>query len=101
VIIPPTMGAAMRRMTSEPAPWPSMIGKRPAMMTATVMALGRTRSTAPSMIAALRSAMVQSVPASRSALRALSRYTSMTTPNSVATPAKAMALTAATATDRL
>ncbi len=34
--MPPTMGAAMRRMTSEPVPPPSMMGSRPAMMAATV-----------------------------------------------------------------
>ena len=51
VIMPPTIGAAMRCMTSEPVPSPHMIGSRPAMITATVIALGRTRSTAPSRIA--------------------------------------------------
>lgn len=49
MIIPPTIGAAMRRITSEPVPLPHMIGSNPAMMTATVMAIGRTRSAAPSM----------------------------------------------------
>ena len=53
VIIPPIIGAAMRCMTSEPVPVPMKIGIRPATMTATVMALGRTRNTAPSMIASL------------------------------------------------
>src|SRR6202051_2677288 len=43
VSMPPTIGAAMRLMTSEPAPLPQNRGRRPA----TVMALGRTRSTAP------------------------------------------------------
>jgi hypothetical protein len=43
-------------MTSEPVPLPIMIGSRPAMMMATVMALGRTRSTAPSRMASSRSA---------------------------------------------
>jgi len=38
VIIPPTMGAAIRRMTSEPVPPPNMMGKSPATMTATVIA---------------------------------------------------------------
>src|SRR5712664_414809 len=42
VIIPPTMGAAIRRMTSEPVPPPNMIGKSPAIITATVIAFGRT-----------------------------------------------------------
>ena len=31
VIIPPTMGAAIRRMPSDPVPLPHMIGNRPAM----------------------------------------------------------------------
>ena len=30
--MPPTMGAAILRMTSEPVPPPNMIGRRPAMM---------------------------------------------------------------------
>ena len=41
VIIPPIIGAAMRRMTSDPEPLPHMIGSNPAMITATVMAIGR------------------------------------------------------------
>ena len=56
VIMPPTIGAAMRCITSEPVPSPHMIGSRPAMITATVIAFGRTRSTAPSRIASSRSA---------------------------------------------
>ena len=59
-IMPPTMGAAMRCITSDPVPLPHMIGKRPARITATVMALGRTRSTAPSKIAAASAAMALS-----------------------------------------
>ena len=55
VIIPPTMGAAMRCMTSEPVPDPNIIGNRPAMITATVIAMGRTLSAAPSTIACARS----------------------------------------------
>ena len=43
----------MRCMTSEPVP--HMTGSRPAMITATVMAIGRTRSAAPSTIACVRS----------------------------------------------
>ncbi len=50
--MPPTIGAAMRLMTSEPVPVPHRIGSRPAMMAVTVIIFGRTRSTAPSMIAA-------------------------------------------------
>ena len=37
MIIPPTIGEAMRRMTSDPVPEPNMMGSRPAMnMTFTV-----------------------------------------------------------------
>jgi Cu(I)/Ag(I) efflux system membrane protein CusA/SilA len=43
VIMPPTIGAAMRCITSAPAPPPTRIGNRPARMTATVIAFGRTR----------------------------------------------------------
>ena len=50
--MPPIIGTAMRRITSEPVPWLHMIGSRPAMMATTVIIFGRTRSTAPSMIAA-------------------------------------------------
>ena len=52
--MPPTIGAAMRRMTSDPVPLPNMIGSRPAMIAATVMMIGRTRSSAPSMTACCR-----------------------------------------------
>ena len=49
--IPPTIGAAIRFMTLAPAPDPHRIGSRPAMMATTVIILGRTRSTAPSITA--------------------------------------------------
>ena len=42
--MPPTMGTAIRRMTSEPVPVPHMIGSRPAMIATTVISFGRTRS---------------------------------------------------------
>jgi len=42
-IIPPTMGAAIRRMTSEPVPVLHMMGSRPAMIATTVIILGRPR----------------------------------------------------------
>ena len=47
VIMPPIIGAAMRLITSEPAPVPHSMGNSPAIITATVIAFGRTRSTAP------------------------------------------------------
>ena len=55
VIMPPTIGAAMRRMISDPVPLPHMMGRSPATITATVIAIGRTRRAAPSMIACERS----------------------------------------------
>src|SRR6185295_16816832 len=51
VTMPPTIGAAMRCITSEPVPVPHMIGSKPASTTATVIAFGRTRRTAPRRIA--------------------------------------------------
>ena len=56
--MPPIIGTAMRCMISDPAPVLHMMGNRPAMMAVTVIIFGRTRSTAPSMIAAWRSALV-------------------------------------------
>ena len=35
------MGAAIRRITSEPVPLPHMMGNRPAIMVTTVIILGR------------------------------------------------------------
>ena len=49
--MPPIIGTAMRCMISEPVPVLHMIGNRPAMMATTVIIFGRTRSTAPSMMA--------------------------------------------------
>jgi hypothetical protein len=49
--MPPTMGTAMRCITSEPVPSFHRIGSSPATMAVTVIIFGRTRSTAPSMIA--------------------------------------------------
>ena len=67
--MPPTIGAAMRCITSEPVPLPHMIGSRPAMMTATVIAFGRTRSTAPSRMASSRSS-VPVLPGARRSFQA-------------------------------
>ena len=44
VIMPPTMGAAMRLMISLPEPVPMRIGTSPTTITETVIALGRTLS---------------------------------------------------------
>src|SRR5882672_7141883 len=70
VIIPPTMGAAMRRINSEPVPEPNMMGRSPAMMTATVMATGRTRSAAPSTMANANPRSSRSPPAASCAATA-------------------------------
>ena len=51
VTMPPTMGAAIRCITSLPVPLPHRMDNRPARMTATVIALGRTRNKAPSRMA--------------------------------------------------
>ena len=45
---PPTIGAAIRRMTSAPVPVAHRIGSRAKKVVITVMALGRIRCTAPS-----------------------------------------------------
>ncbi len=63
--MPPIMGAAIRFMTSEPVPVVHMMGISPIMVDSTVIILGRTRWTAPSMTAASRSAMVRNRPESR------------------------------------
>ena len=46
------MGAAIRRITSEPVPLLHIIGNKPAMIATTVIIFGRTRSTAPRRTAA-------------------------------------------------
>jgi hypothetical protein len=63
VTMPPSMGAAMRLITSEPVPLLQTMGTRPARITATVIALGRTRSTAPSRIASSTTAALSEAPA--------------------------------------
>ncbi len=97
--MPPTIGAAMRLMTSLPVPAPNRIGNRPATITATVIAFGRTRCTAPSRIASHSAASPLS-PSRCCSAQAFFRYSSMITPNSAATPASAMKPTPV-ATDRL
>ena len=92
--MPPTIGATMRVMTSEPVPVPRRMGSRPAITTATVIAFGRTRSTAPSLMAASRVASSSGAPLASRCRHAFCRYTSITTPNSAATPARAMKPTA-------
>ena len=48
VTSPPTIGAATRFMILVPVSVPNMIGIKPMIVVATVMSLGRTRSTVPS-----------------------------------------------------
>jgi hypothetical protein len=55
VITPPTMGAAIRFITSAPVPELNMIGIKPASMTLTVIIFGRMRLTAPNMTASRKS----------------------------------------------
>mgnify|MGYP003499051921 CR=1 FL=1 len=43
VTIPPTIGAAMRRITSDPVPEPHMIGNRPTITVITVISRRRDR----------------------------------------------------------
>ncbi len=92
--MPPTIGAAIRRMTAAPVPAPHMIGSRPTMMVMTVISFGRSRSSAPSTIASCSSRRVGSrlsaAASARRSAHACSRYMTMTTPVSVATPASAM-----------
>ncbi len=59
------------------------------MITATVITLGRTRSTAPSRIDSSRPAL-SSRPSSNRVAQAFFRYSSMITPNSADTPARAI-----------
>src|SRR5438876_8513407 len=66
VQIPPTMGAAMRFMTSAPVPVLHMMGNRPIHMVAKVINLGRRRLAAPCTIASCSPARLDSRPLPRS-----------------------------------
>ena len=66
VMIPPTIGAAIRFITSAPEPVDHMMGKSPIRIAITVIILGRTRCTAPSRTACSRSLMPFILPAFRS-----------------------------------
>ena len=87
---PPTMGAAMRFMTSAPVPVLHMMGSRPMKAAKTVMALGRTRFTAPWMMASTRSPVVFRRPSFRASSWLRSRKSSMKTPVSASSPMRAM-----------
>src|SRR6266436_3898999 len=62
VIMPPTIGAAIGFITSEPMPDSHRIGTRLARTAQTVMSFGRKRWTAPSMAASSTSAFVNVLP---------------------------------------
>ena len=70
--MPPTIGTAMRLMISLPVPLPHRMGSKPATITVTVIAFGRTRCTAPSITASRREFSLAE-PAARRALQACSR----------------------------
>ena len=58
VMIPPIMGAAIRFITSPPAPTDHMMGSSPNSMQATVITFGRRRLTAPTTMASRRSSQL-------------------------------------------
>ena len=87
------MGAAMRFITSAPVPVDHMIGSRPMKAAQTVMALGRTRFTAPWMMASTRSPVLFRRPAARNSSWERSRNSSMNTPVSASSPSRAMSPT--------
>ena len=70
VIKPPTMGAAIRFITSAPDPVAQSSGIRPTSMVPTVMSFGRTRCTVPSMCAAITSSKFLRRPARRRSSKA-------------------------------
>ena len=60
--MPPTTGVASGCMISTPVRWSQKIGVREAMVVATVMTLGRSRSRAPALTASISSSRVSSRP---------------------------------------
>ena len=62
---PPIIGAAIRFITSAPAPWLHMIGSKPTRIAITVIIFGRMRFTALSAIDSRRSSDVRIPPALR------------------------------------
>src|SRR5207302_5486287 len=89
VTTPPTIGAAMRFITSAPVPVDQSTGRRPARMVATVIIFGRMRLTAPATTASRASSRVRGLPS----FQARSRYSSITMPVSASRPASAMSPT--------
>ena len=60
--MPPNTGVASGFMTSEPTRVLHMIGSRPATTVLTVMTLGRSRSSAPSITASRSASRVKAPP---------------------------------------
>ena len=87
--IPPSTGAAIGFMTSDPVAVDQRIGSRPITTVETVMSFGRSRSTAPS-IAASRTVSRVSGPCAAFRWSASSRYTTITTAVCTAVPKSAM-----------
>ena len=88
----------MRFMTSVPTASLNMTGNSPTTITDTVIILGLSRKAAPAITALNNAALSILLPDSISDSIARSKYSSMTMPNSAATPASAIKPTA-TATD--
>ena len=65
VISPPTIGAAIRFITSAPLPLAHSSGTSPHSIVETVISLGRTRITVPSMCAQMMSSRLRTLPARR------------------------------------
>ena len=89
VTTPPTIGAAIRFITSAPVPCDQRIGTRPTRMVATVIIFGRMRFTAPCTMASRASSRVDGLRS----FQARSRYRSITMPVSASRPASAMSPT--------
>ena len=64
-IMPPTTGVASGCMISTPVRWSQKMGVSEAMVVATVMTLGRSRSRAPALTASVSSSRVSSRPRRR------------------------------------
>ena len=90
ILAPPTMGAAMRFITSAPVPPLHMIGSRPSVVVALSITTGRRRRAAPRKTAWRSSARLPGRPPAPAAAQARSRYSSITTPVSALRPARAM-----------
>ncbi len=93
VASPPTIGAAIRFITSAPVPVLTMIGTSAMNVVSTVISFGRMRRAAPSTIASRRSAKSRIRPSAARRLCARVKYKSMITPVSASSPASAISPT--------